>query len=91
MDWKPGFAKVKRRLGRVCRGIQKVLSVADRAHALLSKGFNTVEDRLEPEARQAVGSALYTYGKRRRQLANIDQNVREISANVARAFPEYGG
>ena len=69
----------------------KWISVADRAHALLSRGFNAVEDRLEPEARQAVGRALYTYGKRRRQLANVDRNVREIRANLQRAFPVYPG
>ena len=67
----------------------KWFSVAARAHTLLSKGFNAVEDRLEPEARQSVGGALYTYGKRRRQLADVDQNAREIGANLQRVLPEY--
>ena len=67
----------------------KVLSAADRAHALVSKGFNVVQDRLEPEVRQAVGSALQTYGRRSRQINNLDTNVREIGRQVKEQFPEY--
>ena len=67
----------------------KVLSVADRAHALLSKGFNVVQDRLEPEARQAVGSALQSYGRGSREINNLDMNVREIGRQVKQTFPEY--
>ena len=67
----------------------KVLSVADRAHALLSKGFNVVQDRLEPEARQAVGSALQSYGRGSRAINNLDTNAREIGRQVKQSFPEY--
>ena len=67
----------------------KVLSAADRAHALLSKGFNVVQDRLEPETRQAVGSALQTYGRRSRQINNLDTNIRRIGRQVKEQFPDY--
>ena len=69
----------------------KILSVTDRAHALLSKGYNIVADRLEPEMRQSVGGALYTYGRRRKQLANADANLRQLGSAVKEAFPEYLG
>ena len=69
----------------------KVLSAADRAHALVSKGFNVAQDRLEPEVRQAVGLALQTYGRRSRQINNIDTNVREIGRQVREQFPKYLG
>ena len=67
----------------------KVLSVADRAHALLSKGFDVVGDRLEPEVRQKFDGALQTYTRRSRQIKNLDANVREIGSQVQRSFPEY--
>ena len=91
IQWRKNFHKVKRTFGDAYSTSMKWVSVADRAHALLSKGYNAVQDRLEPEVRESVGSALYTYGKRRRQLANIDQNAREIGANLQGAFPEYLG
>ena len=67
----------------------KVLSAADRARGLLSKGFNAVQDRLEPDVRQAVGSALQTYGRRSRQLNTLDTNVRGIGRQAREQFPEY--
>ena len=85
------FAKVKHSLGRACEKSKKVLSVTDRVHGLLSQGYNVVQDQLEPELRRPVGGALYTYKRRRQTLANIDANLREIGANVQRAFPEYLG
>ena len=91
MKWRTGFAKVKHSLGRAYETSQKILSVTDRAHALVSKGYNIVQDRLEPELRQSVGGALQTYGKRRQQLANVDSNLREIGGNLRVAFPEYLG
>ena len=39
--------------------------MADRAHTLLSKGYNVIQDRLEPEVREQVGGALQTYSTRR--------------------------
>ena len=88
MKWCGGFDKVKHSLGRAYNTSMKVLSVTDRAHALLNKGFGVVEARLEPELRQRVGGALQTYGRRRQQLANVDSNVREIGSNLRQAFPE---
>ena len=67
----------------------KVLSAADRAHALVSRGFNVVQDRLEPEVRQAVGSALQSYGRQSRRINALDTNVREIGRQVREQFPEY--
>ena len=67
----------------------KVLSAADRAHALLSKGFNVVGNRLEPDVRDKFGDALDSYGRRSRQIRNLDANVREIGNQVRQTFPEY--
>ena len=89
MKWRTGFDKAKLGLGQAYNTSMKVLSVTDRAHALLSKGFGVVETRLEPELRQRVGGALQTYGRRRQQLANVDSNVREIGSNLRQTFPEY--
>ena len=89
MHWRTRFSKVKHSLGDAWNTSMKVLSVVDRAHALVSKGYNAVQDRLEPEVRQTVGSALQTYGRRSRQINNLDSNVREISRQVREQFPEY--
>jgi hypothetical protein len=89
MHWRTRFSKVKHSLGDAWNTSMKVLSVVDRAHALVSKGYNAVQDRLEPEVRQAVGSALQTYGRRSRQINNLDTNVREIGRQVRQSFPEY--
>ena len=67
----------------------KVLSVADRAHTLLSKGLNVTEHRLEPDVRDKFGDALDPYGRRSRQIRNLDANVREIGNQVRQTFPEY--
>ena len=89
MKWRTGFAKVKHSLHQAYNVSQKVLSVTDRAHALLARGYNVVQDRLEPEARQSLGGALNSYARRRRQVANVDTNLREIGANLRQTFPEY--
>ena len=89
MHWGTRFSKAKQSLGNAWNTSMKVLSVADRAHALLSKGFNVAQDRLEPEVRQAAGSALQTYGRRSRAINNLDTNVREIGRQVKQSFPEY--
>ena len=67
----------------------KVLSATDRAAALLSKGISVLGDRLEPEVREKFDGALQTYGRRSRQIRNIDANVREIGNKVKEQFPEY--
>ena len=82
MKWRTHFAKTKNLLGRAYETSQKILSVTDRAHALAAKGFNIVQDRLEPELRQTVGGALQTYTRRRQTLANVDANLREIGGNL---------
>ena len=87
MHWRTRLTKTKHSLGNAWNTSMKVLSAADRAHALVSKGFNVVQDRLEPEVRQAVGSALQTYGRRSRQINNLDSNVREIGRQVRESFP----
>ena len=89
MKWRTSLTKLKHSLGRAYDVSQKVLSVTDRAHALLARGYNVVQDRLEPEARQALGDALHTYSRRRRQIANVDANLRETGGNLRAAFPEY--
>ena len=89
MHWRTLFSKVKHSLGYAWNTSMKVLSVADRAHALASRGFNVVQDRLEPEVRQAAGSALQTYGRRSSQINNLDGNVREIGRQVRESFPEH--
>ena len=91
MKWRTGFAKVKHSLGRAYEVSQKVLSVTDRAHALLSKGYNALGTQLEPEVRQRVGGALQGYTRRREQIANVDTHLREIGGNLRVAFPEYLG
>ena len=69
----------------------KVLSAADRAHALLAKGLNVLGDRLEPEARQKFDTALHTYSQRSKQIKNVDANLREIGSQLKHTFPEYLG
>ena len=89
MKWRTAFAKTKHSLGRAYETSKKVLSVTDRAHGLLTQGYNIVQERLEPELRQSVGSALHNYSRRRRQIANVDSALREVGGNLRAAFPEY--
>ena len=72
------FHKVKHSLGKAYDTSMKWVSVADRGHKLLSKGYSAVGDRLEPEVQDNVGGALYTYVKRRKHLANVDTNLRRV-------------
>ena len=68
MHWRTRMSKVKHSLGDAWNTSMKVLSVADRAHALASKGLNVLGDRLEPDVRQKFDGALQTYGMRSRQI-----------------------
>ena len=79
----------KHSLGEAYNTSRKVLSVTDRAHALLSKGYNAIGDQLEPEVRQRVGGALQAYARRRQTIESVDANVRQIGADVRQAYPEY--
>ena len=63
--------------------------MADRAHTLLSKGYNVIQDRLEPEVREQVGGALQTYSTRRKQLSAVDSNTRKVAGALRESFPEY--
>ena len=68
----------------------KVLSVADRARALLSKGIDVVGDRLEPEVRQKFDGALRNYAMRSSQIKTVDTNSRQIGSQLKKnSFPEY--
>ena len=89
MKWGARFTKVKHRLGDAYSTSMKWLSVADRAHALLSKGYGAVQDRLEPEVQEKVGGALNTYTRRRKQVAALDTNSRRVGNAVKEAYPEY--
>ena len=83
------FSKVKARLGDAYNINMAWLSVAVRAHTLLSKGYGAVQDRLEPEVQEKVGGALNTYTRRRKQVAALDTNLRRVGNAVQEAFPEY--
>ena len=89
MYWRTKFSKVKHSIGQAYKTSRKLLSVADRAHALLSKGFDVVGDRLEPEVRQKFDGAMQTYAMRSRQIKNVDANVKEIGSQLRQSFPEY--
>ena len=67
----------------------KVLSVADRAHALASKGLNVIRDRLDEDVQNKFDGALQTYASRSRQINNLDRNLREAGRQVKEQFPEY--
>ena len=85
------MSKAKHSLGNAWNTSMKVLSIVDRAHALAMKGYNVVQDRLEPDTRQAVGTALQTYARQSRRVKNVDANLRETGRQVREAFPEYLG
>ena len=89
MHWRTRISKVKHSLGDAWNTSMKVLSVADRAHALASKGLNVLGDRLEPDVRQKFDGALQTYGMRSMQIKNFDANMREIGRQVKQQFSEY--
>ena len=89
MHWGTRLSKAKQSLGNAWNTSMKVLSVADRARALVSKGFDAVQDRFEPEARQAVGSDLQTYARQSRRINALDTNVTDIGRQTKQPFPEY--
>ena len=89
MKWNTRFHKVKHSLGNAYNTSMKWVSMADRAHTLLSKGYNAVQDRLEPEIQEKVGGALQTYSKRRKQLAAVDTSTRRVAGALKEAYPEY--
>ena len=91
MKWNTRFRKVKHSLGNAYNTSMKWVSIADRAHTLLSKGYSVIQDRLEPEIQDKVGGALQTYSKCRKQLAAVDTNTRRVAGAIKEAYPEYLG
>ena len=91
MHWRTRLSKAKHSLGNAWNTSMKVLSIADRAHALAVRGYNVVQDRLEPDIRQGVGKALQTYARQSRRVNAVDTNLRNVGREVSRAFPEYLG
>ena len=87
MKWRSRIHNAKHKLECVYNTSMKWISVADRAHTLLSKGYQAIGDRLEPEVQQQVGGALQTYSKRRKQLANVDSNLRRVGSAAQEAYP----
>ena len=83
------MSKLKQSLGKAYNTSRKVLSIADRAHAIFSQNFNTVQDRFDPEMRQTIGTALQTYSRHSRRLNTIDASVQNLRRQVQESFPEY--
>ena len=78
MHWRTRFSKVKHSLGDAWNTSMKVLSVADRAHALASKGLDVIRDRLDEDVQDKFDGALQTHALRSRQVKNVDRNLREV-------------
>ena len=92
MMWNTRFHRAKHSLGKAYNTSMNLVSMAVRAHTLLSKGYNVIQDRLEPEVQQQVGGALQTYSRRSKQLATVDTNARNVAGALKEAIfvdPEY--
>ena len=89
MHWRTKISKVKQSLGKAYNTSRKILSIADRAHAVFSQNFNMVQDRFDPEVRETVGSALQTYGRHSRRLNAIDASLQNLGQQVEQTFPGY--
>ena len=78
MHWRTRLLKAKQSLGKAYNTSRKILSIADRAHAIFfRKNFDKVQDRFDPEVRQSVNSALQTYGRQSRRLNAIDASIQK--------------
>ena len=89
MKWNTRFHRAKHSFGNIYNTSMKWVNMADRTHTLLSKGYNVIQDRLEPEVREKVGGALQTYAKRSKQLATVDTNLRRVGNALQETYPEY--
>ena len=89
MHWRTKLSKAKQSLGKAYNTSRKILSIADRAHAMFSQNFNRVQDRFDPEVRQSINSALQTYGRQSRRLNAIDASIRNLGDQVQQTFPGY--
>ena len=90
MKWGARFTKVKHRLGEAYSTSLKWLSVADRAHVLLSKGYGAVQDRLEPEVQEKVGGAFGHIHKKAQTGSSPRHKFEEgrqcFEGNISRIF-----
>ena len=80
---------MKRSLGNVYNTSRKILSVADRAHAIVAQNFDMVQDRFDPETRKTIGTALQTYGIQSKRINAIDTSMRNLGRQAQESFPEY--
>ena len=80
---------MKRSLGNVYNTSRKILSVADRAHAIVAQNFDMVQDRFDPETRNTIGTALQTYGIQRKRIKTIDESLQNLGSQARQSFPEY--
>ena len=67
----------------------KWVPMAVRPHTPLGKGYNVIQDKLEPEVRDQMGGALHTYSRRKKQLATVDTNTQNIASALKEAYPGY--
>ena len=89
MHWRTKLSKAKQSLGKAYNTSRKILSIADRAHAIFSQIFDKAQDRFDPEVRQSVNSALQTYGRQSRRLNAIDASIQNLGNQVQQTFPGY--
>ena len=89
MKWTARFHRAKHSLGSAYNTSMKWVSMADRTHTLLSKGYTVIQNRLEPEVRDQIGGALQTYARRSKQLAAVDTNLRRVGNALQETYPEY--
>ena len=87
MKWTARFHRAKHSLGNAYNTSMKWVSMADRTHTLLSKGYTVIQNRLEPEVRDQIGGALQTYARRSKQLATVDTNLRRVGDALQETYP----
>ena len=87
MKWTARFHRAKHSLGNAYNTSMKWVSMADRTHTLLSKGYTVIQNRLEPEVRDQIGGALQTYARRSKQLATVDTNLRRVGNALQETYP----
>ena len=89
MKWRHRYHKVKHSLGQAYNTGMKILSVADRAHALAGKAFHAFGDQFDPEVQYKVAHGLDTYSKHRKTIKNVDAKLRKVGKHLQNEFPEY--
>ena len=71
MKWRHRYHKVKHSLGQAYNTSMKILSVADRTHALSGKLFTTFGDQLDPDMQYKMAHGLDTYAKHSRTINTL--------------------